>query len=119
MTVAGLVNREVFQVFVAEVLCPTLRAGQVVIMDNLKVHHGDRMRQLIEAMGAGLVFLPPYSPELNPIEMYWPKLKAFIRRCETQTVEALEAVITQAFNSVTASDIHGWFAHCGYATLLK
>lgn len=115
MTVNGATDGEVFLVFVRDVLAPTLHKGDVVIWDNLGAHRSAVVREAVEARGATVVFLPPYSPDFNPIERCWSKIKTFLRAAKARTREALEAAIRQALATVTESDARAWFAHCGYA----
>jgi transposase len=114
MTVSGATDGEVFVTFVREVLAPTLCAGDIVVLDNLGAHRAAAAREAVEARGARLVFLPPYSPDYNPIERCWSKIKTFLRAAKARTREALEAAIKQAIATVTESDAHAWFTHCGY-----
>lgn len=114
MTVEGSTDTEVFLTYVQRVLVPTLRPGQVVIMDNLSAHKNDRIQTAIESVGAKLEYLPPYSPDLSPIEECWSKFKASLRATAARTREALDAAITHAFTLITPHDARGWFAHCGY-----
>ena len=107
---------EIFGVYVEQVLVPTLRRGDVVVMDNLSAHKRPRIRELIEAAGASVLYLPPYSPDFNPIEMIWSKVKGLLRSIAARTVDALHDAFGQAFAAVTPSDIRGCFRHCGYAT---
>ncbi|MBZ9749696.1 transposase [Deinococcus sp. HMF7604] len=107
-------NGDVFVTYVERVLGPELRAGQVVIMDNLGAHLRTEVRALIEAQGAVLVFLPPYSPDLNPIEMMFSKLKAETRRLEARTRTTASDAIHCAVHAVRPSDCAGWFKHCRY-----
>lgn len=107
---------EVFSVYVERVLVPTLRSGDVVVMDNLSAHKRPGVRQAIEATGARLLYLPPYSPDYNPIEMIWSKVKGLLRSIAARTVDALHEAFGVAFAAVTAGDILGCFRHCGYAT---
>ena len=97
-------------------LAPSLHRGQLVVMDNLSSHKGKRVRELIEERGCELVYLPPYSPDLNPIEEAFSKIKGFIRKAEARTREALVEAMGAAISAVTARDVHGFFEHCGYAT---
>jgi transposase len=99
---------------VQQVLAPTLRRGDIVVLDNLSAHTGQRIRQLIEARGAHLEFLPPYSPDLNPIELCWSKIKTALRAAKARTLDALLDAVADGLRSVARSDIHAWFAHCGY-----
>src|SRR5215467_9626068 len=100
--------------YVEHILAPSLSAGQIVMMDNLSVHKGGRVRQLIEARGCQLLFLPAYSPDYSPIEETFSKVKAFLRRVEARTHEALQEALGQALQTVTAADARGWITHCGY-----
>ena len=115
MTVNGATDSDIFLVFVREVLAPTLRAGDVVIWDNLGAHRSAVVREAVEARGASVVFLPPYSPDMNPIERCWSKIKTYLRAAKARTRDALEAAIKRALSTVTASDAQAWFTHCGYA----
>ena len=115
MTVDGATDGEVFLAFVREVLAPTLNLGDVVLWDNLGAHRSPAVRAAVEARGAQLIFLPPYSPDLNPIERCWSKIKTCLRAAKARTREALEAALKQALATVTESDARAWFAHCGYA----
>jgi len=99
---------------VRQVLCPTLRTDDIVIADNLSVHKAAGVQEAIAAKGARLLYLPPYSPDLNPIEPCWSKLKTFLRASKARTREALEAAVTRALVTVTESDARAWFAHSGY-----
>lgn len=114
MMLEGALDRAAFDVFVAEALAPALRPGQVVIWDNLSVHKSDTAQQLIEARGCQLRWLPPYSPDLRPIEPAFSKLKTALRRAGARTRDDLEAAIAAALRTITATDATGWFAHCGY-----
>jgi transposase len=100
--------------YLEHLLVPRLRPGHIVVMDNLSVHKGARVRQLIEEKGCQVLFLPAYSPDLSPIEETFSKIKAFLRRAGARTREALEEAICQALLTVTAQDAQGWFRHCGY-----
>ncbi len=112
----GATNAEVFETYVERVLPPTLREGQVV-MDNLSAHKGERVRELIEERGCELVYLPPYSPDFNPIEEAFSKVKGLLRRAEARTREALIEAMGRALEAVTVHDVLGFFAHCGYRTV--
>ena len=114
MSLEGSVDTPVFEVFVEQVLLPTLRPGQLVIVDNYKIHKSLHTRYLIETAGCHLLFLPTYSPDLNPIELAFSKIKAFIRAAKLYTPEALDVAFVQAFASLTLQDILGWFRHAGY-----
>jgi len=112
--VDGAVNADVFESFVQQVLVGQLRPGDVVIMDNLSSHKRSRSRQLIEAAGASLMFLPPYSPDLNPIEMIFAKIKQLLRSLACRTREALWQTMQSVLDKITPSDAINCFNHCGY-----
>jgi transposase len=114
MTIEGAANTEALLTYLDAVLCPALRPGQVVLMDNLRVHKAEAVRQRIETCGCRLVFLPRYSPDFNPIEGAFSKLKTFLRRVQARTRELLEAAIGVGLRTITAQDARGWFHHCGY-----
>ena len=116
LAVEGATNREVFETYVQRVLAPTLRPGQVVVMDNLTAHKGDRVKELIEERGCELLYLPPYSPDFNPIEEAFAKIKAVVRKAEARTREALVEAIGRGITMVTTEDARGFFDHCGYTT---
>ena len=103
-----------FEGYICHVLAPTLRPGQIVVADNLTSHHSDRARAAIEARGAHFWHLPAYSPDFNPIEEAFSKVKAFLRRAKARTEDALRDATRAAFASITPADIAGWFSHCGY-----
>lgn len=115
MTVEGATDAAVFRAYVSQVLAPTLEPGDVVVMDNLGAHKVDGIRNAIEARGATLMYLPPYSPDYSPIEPCWSKLKTCLRAIKARTREALDEALALAIDTVTASDAKGWFTHCGYA----
>lgn len=110
----GAINRDMFDAFVEQVLVPELREGDVVILDNLSSHKGDHARRLIESRGATLMFLPPYSPDLNPIEMVFSKIKQLLRSLACRTKDALWRAMQSVLDKVTASDAANCFRHCGY-----
>lgn len=112
--VDGAVNGDVFEAFVEQVLVPALRSGDVVIMDNLSSHKRLRIGELIEAAGARLVFLPPYSPDLNPIELIFAKIKQSLRSLACRTRDALWNVMQSVLDQVTSNDAANCFKHCGY-----
>jgi transposase len=114
MTVEGGTTKKVFGQFVDQCVGPLLQRGDVVVMDNLMAHKGDEVRQAIEKTGAHVMFLPPYSPELNPIELAWSKLKSILRTLAARTREELEAAIAYAADCISQGDAVGWFLHCGY-----
>ena len=115
MTVSGAADTEVFRTYVRCVLSPTLRPGDIVIMDNLSAHKSELTLELIEQTGARVLFLPPYSPDLNPIEKMWSKVKEYLRSAEARTEADLLRTIGLALASVTAQDAMNWFASCGYS----
>ena len=114
LAIVGPTTREVFETYLERVLAPGLRAGQVVVMDNLTAHTGEKVRALIEERGCKLLYLPPYSPDLNPIEEAFSKVKALLRRAGARTREALLEALGAALDAVTARDTRGLFEHCGY-----
>jgi transposase len=114
LAVEGSTTREVFEAYLERMLTPSLRPGQVVVMDNLSSHKGPRVRELIEERGCELIYLPPYSPDLNPIEEAFAKLKALLRRAGARTCEALIEMMGRALDALTASDARGFFEHRGY-----
>jgi transposase len=112
--VKGAMDGDVFVVWVREALLPGLRPGDIVVMDNLPAHKRPIVRSIIEEAGCELWLLPPYSPDFNPIEMMWSKVKQLIRGCEPRTFETLVRVVFEAMDAVTAEDARGFFGHCGY-----
>ncbi len=114
MTIEGATDTLAFEASVEHFLAPTLKKGQVVVLDGLGAHRGERVRELIEARGADLLFLPSYSPDLNPIEEAFSKIKALVRKVGARTREALVEAIERALAAVTPEDAAGWFAHAGY-----
>ena len=119
MILEGSTNATAFEIYVEQLLVPSLQVGQIVVMDNLRAHKGERVRQAIEAKGCQVVFLPGYSPDFSPIEETFSKLKTYLRRVGARTREALEEAICQALLIVTAQDARGWFSHCGYVPLAE
>ena len=117
MTLEGAADTLAFEAFVEGVLCPTLLPGQIVVLDNLNIHKSRRVRELIEACGCWLWFLPTYSPDMNPIEQAWSKLKAYLRRAGARTKETLQDAIAHGLPLITEQDAHAWFKHCGYLAL--
>jgi transposase len=110
----GATNAACFEAYIGECLVPTLKAGDIVIMDNLSCHKSAEVERLIRSAGAEVRYLPAYSPDLNPIEEMFSKLKAFLRKAAARTVETLVDAIGDGLRSVTASDIIGWFGDAGY-----
>ena len=115
MAIEGATDTEVFRAYVAEVLVPTLRPGDLVVMDNLAPHKSEPTLALIAQAGAQALFLPAYSPDLNPIEKMWSKIKTLLRSAEPRTPEQLVAAMASALARVTPSDALGWFTSCGYS----
>ncbi len=110
----GPINRDAFEAYIAQVLVPELRAGDIVVMDNLSSHKGPRVRELIEAVGARLLYLPPYSPDFNPIENAFAKLKALLRKAAERTVEGLWTAIGRLVDVFTPTECANYFAAAGY-----
>ncbi len=117
VAVEGATTRAVFEAYVQQALAPSLRPGQVVVMDNLTAHKGERVRELVEERGCELLYLPPYSPDLNPIEEAFSKVKGLMRRAEARTREALVEAMGKALGAVSARDARGFFEHSGYRAL--
>lgn len=115
LMLAGAVNGTVFYGYIAHCVAPALQPGDVLVMDNLPAHKVDGIEALIEAQGARLIYLPPYSPDFNPIELAWAKVKATLRRLKARTLPDLIDALKQALLAITLQDIQAWFAHCGYA----
>lgn len=114
MAYEGGTTREAFLAFVRDALVPSLRRRDVVVMDNLRAHYTAGVQSAIEAAGASVLYLPPYSPELNPIELTWSKLKAHLRRVEARTLRALAGALPACKSEIRTSDLRGWFSHAGY-----
>ena len=119
LAVEGATIAAVFETYVEQVLSPMLRRGQVVVMDNLTAHKGERVRELIEERGCELIYLPPYSPDFNPIEEAFAKIKSILRKAEARSREALIDAIAQAISAVSARDARGFFWHCGYRAMVQ
>jgi len=114
MTLEGNIDGLAFEMFAKDFLGPQLRSGDVVIWDRLPAHRMESVRTIIEATGARVLLLPPYSPDLNPIELMWSKLKEIIRGFAPKTIRAFYKALNVALSRITSSDLHGWFRHCGY-----
>jgi transposase len=110
----GTLNGDIFRLYVTQLLTPSLNPGDIVIMDNLSSHKVSGIVEAIEAAGAFVLFLPPYSPDLNPIELMWSKIKAILRKLKVRAKDQLDDAIAHAFSCVSSSDISGWFSHDGY-----
>jgi transposase len=117
MLLSGALNGEKFKVYIEQYLAPTLHHGDIVVMDNLRCHKVAGITQAIENVGAHVLFLPPYSPDLNPIEQMWSKIKAFLRKVKARSQELLLDALPDAFASISIQDIIGWFYHDGYSCL--
>jgi transposase len=117
LAVEGSTTREVFEAYLEQVLGPTLCAGQIVVMDNLSAHKGGRVKEIIEGMGCELLYLPPYSPDFNPIEQAFSKVKGLLRRAEARVRESLIEAMGVALCAVSAGDARGFFGHCGYGSM--
>jgi transposase len=114
LAVEGSTNREVFEAYVEHALAPTLQVGQVVVMDNLSAHKPAKVRELIESRGCELIYLPAYSPDFNPIEEAFAKIKDMLRQAGARTKDALMGVLGEALSAVSAQDARGYFEHAGY-----
>ena len=114
MPLDGPLNQDRFAAYLDQVLGPTLRPGDVVVLDNLRGQKGAGMRERIEACGARVLFLPPYSHDFSPIEKGWSKVKTWVRTAQARTRQALNEAIGAASNWISANDAQNWFAHCGY-----
>ena len=115
MVFEGALNGNTFRAYIDQMLVPSLKPGDIVVMDNLSSHKVIGISEAIEAAGATVLYLPPYSPDLNPIELMWSKIKAILRKLKVRSKELLDAAIVCAFDSVSHSDIVAWFSHDGYA----
>jgi transposase len=115
MSIEGPSDTDSFGIYVREILAPNLKAGRIVVMDNLSVHKGKWVRELIERRGCQLLYLPPYSPDFNPIEEAFSKVKALLRRAQARVLEALFEATEEALSAISAQDARGYFEHCGYA----
>ena len=113
-SLVGATDSDVFRVYVSEVLAPQLRPGDIVVMDNLTPHKASGVREVIESVGAELRYLPPYSPDFNPIENMWSKVKGKLRSLAARSIDSLHDAIGTALATVTPSDCIGFFRHCGY-----
>jgi transposase len=114
LSVPGPIDSDTMLFFVEELLVPTLKRGDIIVMDNNPTHKLDEIEDAIEAAGAWVLFLPTYSPDFNPIENCWSKVKSLLRSLKPRTLDDLLAALASAFSSITTLDILGWFRHCGY-----
>lgn len=119
MLIAGSVDTLVFNAYCEEFLRPTLRRGDVIVLDNLRAHRASRIEEIAFDSGAQVVWLPPYSPDFSPIELMWSKVKAYLKKVKARTQVDLEKAIAQALQTVTVSDCRNWFGHCGYEVSSK
>ncbi len=119
LAVEGATDRKVFEIYVERVLAPTLGPGQVVVMDNLTAHKGERVKELVEQRDCELLYLPPYSPDFNPIEEAFSKIKDLIRKAEARSRGALLEAIATAISALSAQDAMGFFEHCGYRAVVQ
>jgi transposase len=117
LAVEGSTTREVFEAYLEGVLAPTLEPGQIVVMDNLSAHKGGKVKEIIEGRGCELIYLPPYSPDLNPIEQAFSKVKGLLRKAEARTRESLIEAMGLALSAVSTRDVRGFFGHCGYRSM--
>jgi transposase len=115
MTIEAATDGEIFLAYVEHILCPQLRPGDIVVMDNLAAHKVAGVQELIASTGAELRYLPPYSPDFNPIEKCWSKVKQLLRAAKARSLLTLEPAVTQALDAVTPENMQGFFRHCGYA----
>ena len=115
MAVDGPTDTEVFRAYVEGVLCPTVKEGDMVVMDNLSPHKSEATRSVLKAAGAQVMFLPAYSPDLNPIENMWSKVKNHLRGQEARSDSERIGAIASALKTITRQDATNWFAHCGYS----
>lgn len=114
LSVPGAIDGETMIFFVEELLAPMLKRGEVVFFDNCQIHKAEEIEEAIEARGAWPIFLPTYSPDLNPIENCWSKVKSILRSLKPRTLEDLFGALVEAFSCITMENIRGWFRHCGY-----
>ena len=119
VAVEGATTRPVFEAYVEQALVPSLRPGQVVVMDNLSAHKGERVRELIEGRGCEILYLPPYSPDMNPIEEAFSKVKGILRKAQARTRSGLIEAMGHALRAVSASDARGFFEHSGYCATVQ
>ncbi len=112
---SGSLDGELFKKYLKEFLVPTLASGDIVVMDNLSSHKVAEVKEIIESSGATILYLPPYSPDLNPIELMWSKVKAYLRKVKARTIDVLFESIAEALRLITKADIKGWFKHSGYS----
>ena len=117
MVIEGATDTDVFMAYVRQVLVPSLRPGDIVVADNLSPHKAPAVAEAIQAAGAELWYLPPYSPDLNPIEKMWSKVKASLKKAKARTLDALIEAIAIALEQITSADARGWFRESGYVNI--
>ena len=117
LAIEGATTREVFEAYLERVLAPSLKPGQTVVMDNLSAHKGGRVKEILEGRGCEVLYLPPYSPDFNPIEQAFSKVKGLLRRAQARTRQALIEAMGEALSAVSARDVRGFFGHCGYRSV--
>lgn len=118
MTIEGSVDTVVFNAYGEQILRPTLKVGEVIVLDNLGAHRASRIEEIAADCGATVIWLPPYSPDFSPIELMWSKVKAYLKRVKARTQPELEKAIAAALETITVSDCLNWFRHCGYQVTL-
>ena len=118
MVVDGSTTKDIFEAYIQQILLPTIKAGDIVVLDNLSAHKSQQVRELIKSVGAGLWYLPAYSPDLNPIEKMWSKIKQFLRSVKARTQDALIKAIADALKTVSSQDAAAWFKSCGYKSTI-
>ena len=114
MLIEGSVDTVVFNAYCEQVLRPTLKAGDVIVLDNLGAHRASRIEEIVAQCGARVIWLPPYSPDFSPIELMWSKVKAYLKKVKARSQSELEKAIAAAVSTITVSDCLNWFRHCGY-----
>lgn len=114
MLIEGSVDTLVFNAYCEQVLRPTLKIGDVIVLDNLGAHRASRIEEIAASCGAQILWLPPYSPDFSPIELMWSKVKAYLRKVKARTQEELEKAFAEALKTITVRDCLNWFRHCGY-----
>jgi len=119
MTVEGAVDTDTFNAYIKQVLRPTIRRGEVLVLDNLSAHRASRLEEVAQACGAQVLWLAPYSPDFSPIELMWSKIKTAMRAAKARTPQELNDALVAALRLVTRADCIGWFSHCGYQVTLK
>ncbi len=119
MLIEGSVDTLCFDAYCEQVLRPTLRVGDVIVLDNLGAHRASRIEEIAKDCGGRVIWLPPYSPDFSPIELMWSKLKAYLKKVKARTQTELEKAIAAALETITASDCSNWFRHCGYKVSLN